>query len=187
MTTKMTSGLLIAAAGVLVVLGLIATYITTANYGNRAEQEIQAAYDNRSNVLAQYTLKMQEAVQVPEMYKKDFKEVLTAAMQGRYGADGSRATVQWIVENNLHFDSSMHKRLQTLIEAGRNEYQREETRLIDVIRVYKTNLGYVWTGFWLKQAGYPKIDLDKYKPIITQNVQDALVTGVQAPLQLGRP
>lgn len=187
MNTPLSSKLFIGIAALVVVLGLIATYITTANYGNRAEQEIQATFENRSNVLAQYTLKMQEAAQVPEMYKNDFKEVIASAMQGRYGADGSRATFQWIKENNLQFDSSMHKRLQTLIEAGRNEYQREETRLIDVVRVYKTNLGYVWTGFWLKQAGYPKIDLDKYKPIITQNVQDALVTGVQAPLQLRRP
>lgn len=169
---------------VLVIVGAIATYISTANYGNRAEQEIQAAYENRTNILSQYTLKMQEAAQVPEMYKNDFKEVLQSAMTGRYGANGSQATMQWIKENNLQFDSGMHKKLQTLIESGRNEYQTAETRLIDIIRVYKTNLGYVWTGFWLNLAGYPKIDLEKYKPISTQSVQDAVKAGVQAPIKL---
>lgn len=184
MINTLTSKLYFTGALVIVAAALLITYITTANYGNRMEQDIQAVYENRNNVLSQYTLKMQEAVQVPEMYKNDFKEVITAAMQGRYGNDGSQAAMQWIHENNLHFDSTMHRRLQTLIESGRNEYQREETRLIDIVRVYKTNLGFVWTGFWLRQAGYPRIDLAKYKPITTIETQRAVETGVQAPVKL---
>ena len=180
----MTSGLYAAVAGGLLVVGLVATYISSANYGNRAEQEIQAVYDNRTNILSQYTLKMQEAAQVPDMYKNDFKELVTSAMQGRYGANGSQATMQWIKENNLHLDSKMYRQLQTLIEAGRNEYQHEETHLIDLVRVYRTNLGYVWSGFWLARAGYPKIDLNQYKPIVVQSAQDAARAGIQAPIKL---
>jgi hypothetical protein len=184
MTNKLTSGLYFIGAIIIAVAALVITYITTANFGNRMEQEIQAVYDNRTNVLSQYTLKVQEAAQIPEMYKADFKEVVAAALQGRYGSDGSQATVQWIKESNLHFDSAMYHRLQTLIESGRNEYQREETRLIDVVRVYKTNLGYVWTGYWLERAGYPKIDLTKYKPITSADAQHAVEAGVQGPIKL---
>lgn len=184
MTNRLTSQLYVVGALIITIAALAITYITTANYGNRMEQEIQAVYDNRTNVLSQYTLKLQEAAQIPEMYKADFKEVVSAALQGRYGSDGSQATVQWIKESNLHFDSSMYRHLQTLIESGRNEYQREETRLIDVVRVYKTNLGYVWTGFWLTRAGYPKIDLSKYKPISSVDAQHAAETGIQGPVKL---
>jgi hypothetical protein len=183
-STTISTNKLIGIVVIVVAALLLMSYVTNANYGNRAEQEIQAVYQNRSNVLTQYTLKIQEAVQVPEMYKSDFKEVLETAMRGRYGADGSRAAVQWIKENNLQFDSTSYNRMQTLIEAGRNEYQREETRLIDVVRVYKTNLGYVWAGFWLRTAGYPRIDLDKYKPIISTEVQEATRTGVQSAIKL---
>jgi Na+-transporting NADH:ubiquinone oxidoreductase subunit NqrC len=159
-------------------------YINAANYGVRAEQEIEALWEDNQNVLGQYTLKIQEAVQVPEMYKNDFKEVLTAAMSGRYGADGSKATFQWIKENNLNFDSKMHAKMQVLIEAGRNEFQTKQTRLIDAKRVYKTSLGYVWRGFWLGMAGYPKIDLEKYRPVVAGDTRQVFDSGVQAPIKL---
>jgi Na+-transporting NADH:ubiquinone oxidoreductase subunit NqrC len=185
---KYNAVLVIGPAILLAIILLAATvgvaYINAANYGVRAEQEIQALWDDNQNVLGQYTLKMQEAAQVPEMYKNDFKEIVTAAMQGRYGADGSRATFQWIKENNLKFDSSMHAKLQTLIEAGRNEFQAKQTRLIDAKRVYQTSLGYVWRGFWLDMAGYPKIDLEKYRPVVAGDTRQVFEAGVQAPIKL---
>lgn len=169
---------------VIIVIGGITNYIMAANYGNRAEQDIKAVWTNNQNILGQYTLKIQEAAQIPEMYKNDFKEVLTAAMEGRYGAGGSKATFQWIQENNLNFDSSTYNKLQTLIEAGRNEFQANQTRLIDTKRLYETNLGYIWRGFWLKAAGYPKVDLAIYKPIVAGDTARAFETGIQAPLKL---
>jgi Na+-transporting NADH:ubiquinone oxidoreductase subunit NqrC len=177
---------LTAIIGVVVVclVAAVGSYVSAANYGNRAEQDIKAAWEDNQNVLGQYTLKIQEAVQIPEMYKNDFKDVLTATMSGRYGADGSKATMQWIKENNINFDSSMYTKMQTLIEAGRNEFQVKQTRLIDIKRGYSTNLGYVWRGFWLNMAGYPKIDLDKYRPVVAGDTRQTFETGVQAPIKM---
>jgi hypothetical protein len=177
-----------AVAGIIVVALLAITavvaYVSAANYGNRSEVEIKAVWENNQNVLGQYTLKIQEAAQVPEMYKNDFKEIISAAMQGRYGANGSQATFQWIKENNLSFDATSYNKMQTLIEAGRNEFQNNQTRLIDVKRAYETNLGYVWKGFWLSMAGYPKIDLAKYRPVVAGDTRQAFESGVQAPVKL---
>lgn len=171
----------------LVVISLfiaVASYINAANYGNRAERELEAVWSNNQNVLGQYTLKVQEAAQVPEMYKNDLKEVVTAAVQGRYGEGGSRAVMQWLKEANVPFDSKLYVKMQQIIEAGRNQFQTEQTRMIDVKRGYETNLGYVWRGFWLRMAGYPKIDLAKFKPVVAGDTAKAFESGVQAPVKL---
>jgi hypothetical protein len=177
-----------AIVGIGVVVTLVATligsYISAANYGNRAEQELEAVWVNNQNVLGQYTLKIQEAAQVPSMYKDDLKEVVSAALSARYGADGSKAAFQWIKEHNPNVDSSLYTKLQQIIEAGRNEFQGAQTRLIDVKRTYVTNLGYVWGGFWLKLAGYPKVDLAKYKPVIAPDTAQVFERGVQDPILL---
>jgi len=176
----------------LVVLGLVATlaligvvsYISAANYGNRAEKQLDAVWTDNQNVLAQYTLKVQEAAQIPEMYKNDLKEVVTAALQGRYGPDGSKGVFQWLKEANIPFDNKVYTKMMQIIEAGRNDFQKEQTRMIDVKRSYETELGYVWRGFWLRMAGYPKLDLTKYKPVLAADTARAFETGQQAPLQL---
>ena len=165
-------------------ISLIVMYVSAANYGNRAETDIKAVWENNQNILGQYTLKIQEAAQVPEMYKNDFKEVVTAAMQGRYGADGSKATFQWIKENNLNFDSSMYSKMQVLIEAGRNEFQTNQTRLVDAKRTYQTNLGAIPRKWFLSMAGYPMIDLEKYRPVVAGDTRQVFESGVQAPVKL---
>lgn len=162
----------------------VAAYVSAANYGNEAENGLKATWSNNQNILGQYTLKVQEIASVPEMYKNDLKEVLAAEMSGRYGKEGSRANMQWIKEHAVNFDSSMYAKIQQVIEAGRNEFQNAQTRLIDQKQVYETNLGYVWKGFWLKLAGYPKIDLSIYKPVIAGDTAKAFETGVQAPIKL---
>ena len=178
-------GLLGAFATVAVIA--VASYINAANYGNRAEKELDAVWVNNQNVLGNYTLKVQEAAQVPEMYKNDLKEVVVGAVAGRYGANGSQAVMQWLKEANIPFDSSLYTKMQQIIEAGRNQFTTEQTRMIDVKRSYETSLGYVWQGFWMKLAGYPKIELAKYKPVVAGDTAKAFETGVQAPVQLRAP
>lgn len=174
--------------GVLVTIGavLIGSYISAANYGNRAQKDIEAVWVNNQNVLASYTAKVQEAVQVPAMYKDDLKEVITTALAARYGEGGSKATFQWLKEHNIPFNDTTYIKVQQIIESGRNEFQNQQTRLIDAKRAYETNLGYVWMGFWLKTAGYPTSDFDfnKYKPVVLADTAAIFESGVQTPLQL---
>lgn len=168
----------------IVVVTCVGSYISAFNYGNRAEVNIEAAWTNNQNVLGQYTLKIQELVQVPEMYKNDLKEVVTSALSARYGANGSKAVMNWLKESNIPFDSKIYVKMAQVIESGRNEFAREQTRLIDEKRAYQTQLGYFWSGFWLRAAGYPKIDLNKYKPVVASDTAQAFEKGVQAPIKL---
>lgn len=171
----------------LIMLGIVAatSYVSANNYAVTVEAELKAARSNNKNILAQYEQKILEAAQVPEMYKNDLKEIVSAAMQGRYGADGSKATFQWIKENNLSFDSSMYNKIVDLIQAGRTDFSISQTRMLDIKRGYETQLGYVWRGFWLRVAGFPKINMGDYEPVITDRVEETFKNNKEkAPLKL---
>lgn len=159
-------------------------YFSAANYGVKAEAELDAVWVNNQNILGQYTLKVQEIAQVPEMYKNDLKEVMQAELSSRYGKEGSQASMQWIKEHAVNFDSTMYGKIQQVTEAGRNEFQNAQTRLIDVKRVYVTELGTVPRSWFLSMAGFPKVDLNKYKPVVAGDTAKAFEAGVQAPIKL---
>lgn len=182
------SGLVIGLSILGVILAIIATvvivFVNAANYGNRAEVSLQKVWTNNQNILGQYTLKVQEIASVPEMYKSDLKEVMTSVMTARMGADGSKAMFQWFQEQNIPFDSSMYGKIQQVIEAGRNEFQNAQTRLVDEKAVYQTALGSIPQGWILGLVGYPKIDLDKFKPVVAGDTTRVFDQGVQAPIQL---
>lgn len=143
------------------------SFVTNYNYGNRAERTIEAEYTDMENILSNYTLKVTEAAQVPEIYKDDVKEIMSEIMSGRYGDEGSKAMFQWIQEKNPSVDVAVYTKLQNIIEAGRDKFENAQTKFIDTKRTYETNLGYLYKGFWLKMAGYPTLDLDGDYAIIS--------------------
>lgn len=188
MITKNKFPIKLATIGVVVALmiGLSSNIIGIYNYGNRAEKQVVAEHKNLENILGQYGIKVAEAAQVPDMYREDVKQVVGAALQGRYGAKGSQAVFQWLKEDNspAKLDSALYTKIQQIIEAGRNEFQNNQTRFIDIKRAYETQLGYAWTGLWLGVFGYPRIDLDKYNITTTDTAAQALQTGRDKPLTL---
>lgn len=169
------AGILAAAA----LLTVVVSYVTAANYGNKSENEIVATWEDNENILSQYTNKIGEMAQVPTMQRDDLKEVFTAAMNGRYGEDGSGAVFQWLQEQNPQLNNALYTNLQTAMEAGRDDFAAGQRALIDQKRSYNTSLGTVWRGFWLKQAGYPKIKLSDYKAITNTYADDAFETGIE--------
>jgi hypothetical protein len=172
-----------------IILAIIAiifgSYVDAFNYGNRMDNTIDAQYKQTENVLAQYSQRIQELVQVPTMYKDDLKEVVSATMQGRYGADGSKAVFQFIKEHNISFDSNLYKTLQQNIEAGRKDFEFENKKLIDMVNEYKIAIGSFYRGFWIHLAGFPKIDFEKFKPITNTYAKETFEKGVEAqPIKL---
>ena len=173
--------------GVIVVLVVvcIGSYITAYNLGNRSEQQLKAEYSNMENVLAQYSLKVKEIAQVPGMKTDDLSRVMREAFTGRYGDGGSKAAFQWIQENYPgQVSDQLYVQIQQVMEAGRNKFENNQTKFIDVKRAYETSLGSFWTGTWLSIAGYPKIDLDAMKIISSGHAKKAFETGVDEAIQL---
>lgn len=167
-----------------VVLIAVMSYIAANNDGVRMEAAIKAQYEQNKNVLAQYGQKIAEAAQVPAMARDDLTKVVTAAIEGRYGDKGSQAAFQWIQEQNPSTDPELYRKIQQLIESGRDEFKNSQARLVDLKRNYETQLGFFWKGLWLKLAGYPKIKMDDYKVVTTSRAEAAFETGQEAPIKL---
>ena len=120
------------------------------------------------------------------MYKDDLKEVVTASMSGRYGADGSKATWAWIKEHNHGLDGKLYERIQTLIESGRNDFQRSQTILLDTKRAYLDLLGGYISGYFVTRNGFPKkVDPNNIRIISTEYAQEAFKSGKETgPIKL---
>lgn len=163
---------------------VFASYVGNYNYGNQAEQSIDAKYRDNQNVLSAYSLKIKEAAKINEKYTDQLKQVVTAALDARYGDDGSKAMWQWIQEQNPTVDPGLYQKLQQIVESGRDEFKVSQTELLDACRVYKTNLGYLWKGFWLRTAGYPKEGLDKKcTQIVSGHAKEAFEKGIDDGVQ----
>lgn len=169
--------------GAFVGIGAV-SYVSAYNTANRMERSIVATDENNRNILAQYGNRIAEAAQIPAMQRDDMKDVITAALEGRYGKDGARAVFQAIQEQNPNIDSTVYVQLQRMIEAGRIEFAAAQTKMVDQKRIYETSLGSFWQGTWMSVAGYPRIDLDEYQIVSTARADEAFQTGIEEPMQL---
>lgn len=184
------SGALITLIAVVVLLGSIAavsfgSYVSAKNYGARTEASLKASQTDSRNVLAQLGQKIREVAQVPKMYADDVERVTTAAIEGRYGADGSKATFQWLQEQNPQLDPFLYSEIQQTIKGARKDFEVAQRRQTDIRRQYEGELGTFWRGFWLGVAGYPKVDLKEFDIVSTAEADEAFRTKQEAgPIQL---
>lgn len=160
-------------------------YLGFSNTANGFEVDIKAKYTNNQNVYDNGFKKVLEMAQVPDMQVAGLKELYDGAMKGRYGADGSKAVLQAIKEQNPTLDQKTYLKIQQTIEEFRNEFQANQTGLISVKQSYEryltaTTNGRIFNTF----AGYPRIDLAKYDIVTSDQTQKAFDTKRDGPLQL---
>jgi len=193
MKLKQRGNAMVALIAIVVLLGGIAlaaflSYKSAYDYGNKMDNELEAIYDNNKNIYAQGTQTVLEIAQVPAMYAEDFKKIIEADIQGRYGKDGLKATTAFINEHDIKIDGGaveMYKEIQPTIKAFRAKFEANQTKMIDVKRSYKTAQGSLWMGFWLRIAGYPKVDMNKFNPITTDRTENVYKAGKEdGPLKL---
>lgn len=182
-------GILIALAAVLTIIAMFigagaVNYITYHDSGVQYEQRLDAEWNKSKNTLSTYTTKVQEVAQVPEMYRDDLVKVVEATFQGRYGKDGNKAVFQFVQEKNMNLDPALYRQIQQVMESGRNNFEASQNAVIDIKRSYETQLNKVWSGFWMKLAGYPKLDLSKYKIVVLDGVNDKFESGKDEVIKL---
>ena len=151
-------------------------YVSAYNLGNRTENQLTAMLENNENIYANGTQKVIEIAQVPSMYAEQVSKVTREAIQGRYGQDGSKAVFQFLQEQNPQLDPAMFAKIQVVIEEFRNKFELAQRDMIDVKRMYNTQLGSLWTGFWLGVAGYPKVDMKKFEIVTTDRARQTFDT-----------
>jgi uncharacterized protein (UPF0333 family) len=169
---------------VMLAIALVSMYVGANNYAANTEAAIEARYKDRQNVFSNYGQKVAEAAQVPAMYRDDLTKVMTSAITSRYGADGSKAPMQWLKEANIPFDASMYTKIQQIIEAGRNDFQAAQTAQLDICRQYEGQQGTIPRGWFIRMAGYPKVDMAHCQPITDDRTDAAFQSGKQETIKL---
>jgi hypothetical protein len=119
------------------------------------EESVSAQWRQNQNNYDKFWKSITEMVQIPEQYKDDFKDVLVGNTEARYGKGGSDAQWQWIQEHAVEYDSSMYRQIMTAIEAGREDFEDNQKKLIDKQRRYKTHLHSATGKFWRKWMDFP--------------------------------
>lgn len=173
--------------GVVIALGvlIVGVLISANNTAAAFDASVKYQHSNNKNVLASFNQKVLEVAQVPEMMRDDLVKVATAALQGRYGADGSKAVFQMLKEQNPTLDPSLYTKIQQVIESGRTEFQTSQTRLLDIKRSYETALTSAPQGPLMKLLGFPKVPLDSYNIVTTGRVERAFESGKEdGPIRL---
>ena len=184
---KQAGGALVALLVVGALVAFVAgSYIVNFNYGNSMERQIEATHTDNRNLLAQYSTRIVEMAQIPAMYKQDVMDIYEGALTGRYGDNGSQAMFQFLQEQNPQVDASLYTNVQQSMEAGRNQFQNSQTRLIDLKRGYETRLGSFYSGFWLSVAGYPRIDLDDFNIVVNDHSNAAFESGIDNGIELNQ-
>lgn len=163
---------------------LVMTYVTHANMGNQMEVALKAKHKNLENVLSSGYQQIAGVAQVTEMARDDLKEVFVAAITAREGEDGSKAVFKAVTESNPNIDPQLYREVQRVVQATKQEYQAQQTAFLTQKAQYETALGYVWQGWWLRFAGYPKVDLDSLKIVTTGKAATAIQTGVEEEIKL---
>lgn len=176
----------LAIAGVVLVVGL--TYIGTA-FGYRtdcvrAEAGLKAQQDQLRNNYDNMWKKIKEIAQVPAMQAEDFKKVYDGVMQGRYGAEGSKAMFQWIQEHNPQLGTEVYTQLQRTIESARNGFEADQKQILDMKRAYEVVLNSnraLMAGFWFS---FPKLDMNSIKILTSDQTEEAFRAGKADEIKL---
>lgn len=95
------------------------------------EDRIEVVYDKVWKVI-------QQKVQVSNEYKDAFAEIYPQLMGERYGGENDGTLMKWIKESNPDFDTSLYKDLSQSIEVLRTEFQKNQERMLDIIREHST-------------------------------------------------
>lgn len=180
-------GKLVAAGGVALLavsLSIVVYVVGIKNTFVQYETGVVAQYKQNQNNYDNFWKSVKEVAQVPSMYSDDLKKVYDGAIQGRYGADGSKAMFQFIKEHNPNFDASLYKQIQQVIEAGRNSFQAEQKSLLDKKRIYETALGTTPSGDIAKFFGFPRIDLAKFDIVTSGETTQAFESKQAGELKL---
>jgi len=169
----------------LVGMACFSSYRSAYDYGNSMENQLKAKQTDNKNIYAQGVQKVLEIVQVNDMYRDDLTKVVTAAIEGRYGEGGSKATFQFLQEHNPTLDPGLYVKVQQVIESFRSNFENGQRGLIDIRRQYETKLGSFWGGMWLKWAGYPKVTLSDFDIVSTAKADQVFKDKKEdGPLQL---
>ena len=125
----------IVAVSALSIVGCYFSYnnkeITIRTRAEAQKGKVEGVHDKMWKVI-------QQKAQVSNEYKDAFTEIYPAIMEGRYSGNGDGSLMKWVTEQNPNFDVSLYKDLMQSIEVLRTEFQKNQERMLDLIREHST-------------------------------------------------
>ncbi len=138
--------------------GFFMGYVGWSNDANGFEADIPAQYTQMKNAYDNGWKSVVEIAQVPTMQQAAYKDVYDGVMKGRYGADGSKAMLQFIKEQNPTLDPALYTKIQQKVEIFHNEFEAAQTNIIARKQAYQRFLTATTSGRLYNFIGhYPRI------------------------------
>jgi hypothetical protein len=136
--------------GAVFILGMLlySTFNNIDKDAERREAALTAQYLDNQNELSKFISGFNETFGVAEVKADKLNEVLENAMKGRYES-GSSAAVPGAAGNTALFSAMVeaypdlsgldsYDRVIDYVQAGRESYKQQQTKLLDMIREYDT-------------------------------------------------
>lgn len=184
----MTKGMMIGLGGLAVsgvlLLAIIGSVIGFNNTSIEMENGIKAQYSQNKNNYDNYFKKLKEAAQVPDMYTADMKKMWDGVMSKRYGANGSKALFSWIQEHNPTIDSSLYRKIQDIVESGRNAFESDQKMLLDKKREYDNYRMTFPNSLMASALHFPKIKLEDYNIVTSEETESIFSTKKSEPIKI---
>lgn len=118
---------------------------------------------------------IQQKAQVADEYKDAFAEIYPEIMSGRYSGENDGSLMKWVTESNPNFDTSLYADLMQSIELLRTEFQKNQERMLDIIREHKT-LCTTYPGRWFitntEEIEYTIVSSTKSKVVMDTGIDD---------------
>jgi len=172
--------------GITLIMGVVGVGSVIGINNNMVQQEagLTAQYKQNQNNYDNMVKKVIEVAQVPAMAANDLEKLTKAAIQGRYGAEGSKAVFQFIKEQNPTVSAELYSKIQAVIEAGRNSFEADQKMLLDKKRIYETSLNTFPSGVVAKFLGFPKINLNEIDIVTSDRTEKAFGTKKDEAIKL---
>lgn len=164
MTTNLKVLLIAGASFLLLVLVLFLSMTHWFDSATFLENATKAQWRDNQSTYDTMWKTIKEVAQVPEQYKEDFKQLLVADNAAKFGPNGSTATMQWFKERNINFDSSMYRKIQDVIESGRQDFKRSQTELLDKQRKVQDMTQSYWGGIMAQHYNFPRVMAGDFAP-----------------------
>lgn len=159
------------------VIGVI-MYFNYQNQEVELSEAIEAKLDDRDANFTKMWEVIQQKAGVSSEYAKQFKEIYPELIAGRYNNGGGQM-MQWIVEHNPQFDSSLYKDVMMSIESQRESFYVNQQQLIDLNRQHEVLLKRVPSKWFLR--GIPSKEFEVIK---NEQAVQARETGREPKMEL---
>lgn len=185
-------GLVIALALAVVTGSYFVGYLGYRNTAQSFEVDIPAQYTETQNVYDNGWKKVVEIAQVPELRAQQVKDVYTGVMTGRYGANGSKALISLIQEQNPQLGEEVYVKIQRTVESFHDSFQASQTNLIARKQEYTkfvtattAAIFYNWLGNYPHiKIGVPQGSQDDFQIVTSDKTQTDFKNHKSEPLNL---